>query len=211
MTPAQLKAFAHAAPGAELNLSLGEIDALRAAGGDAPAVQYAVRALLPARYRAYRAKGLAGIQLAEGTAEPGHPSVGATLADRLDNRRARIRSHTGLAGESRMVRDASSFAFPATFALKKVTSTRTTTSRGVARYQGTSPRCLTPASSCTLAERTGEERRESIGAAIDVDLSPVRGPPVPRSIPPSPCRRPCTEPRDGGVRVRPGSSIAARS
>jgi len=61
LTPAQLKAFSRAAPGTELNLSLGEIDALRAAGGDPQAVQDAVRALLLARHRAYRAKGLAGI------------------------------------------------------------------------------------------------------------------------------------------------------
>ncbi len=61
LTPAQLKAFSHAAPGTDLNLSLGEIDGLRAAGGDPQAVQDAVRALLLARHRAYRAKGLAGI------------------------------------------------------------------------------------------------------------------------------------------------------
>jgi Wax ester synthase/diacylglycerol acyltransferase catalytic domain len=61
LTPAQLKAFAHAAPGEEANLSVDEIAALRAAGGDAHAIEDAVRALLLARYRAYRAKGLAGI------------------------------------------------------------------------------------------------------------------------------------------------------
>ena len=61
LTPAQLKAFAQAAPGEELNLSLDEIAALRAAGGDARAIEDAVHALLLARYRAYRSKGLAGI------------------------------------------------------------------------------------------------------------------------------------------------------
>lgn len=61
LTPAQLKAFAQAAPGEEINLSLDEIAALHAAGADAHAIENAVRAVLLARYRAYRAKGLAGI------------------------------------------------------------------------------------------------------------------------------------------------------
>jgi hypothetical protein len=61
LTPPQLKAFARAAPGSDLNLSLDEIAALRAAGGDAHAIEGAVHALLLARYRAYRSKGLAGI------------------------------------------------------------------------------------------------------------------------------------------------------
>ena len=49
------------APGDAINLSRDEIGALRAAGGDAHAIQDAVYALLLARHRAYRAKGLAGI------------------------------------------------------------------------------------------------------------------------------------------------------
>ena len=61
MTPAQLTAFAHAAPGEALNLSLDEIATLHAAGGDGRTIEDAVRALLLARYRAYRSKGLAGI------------------------------------------------------------------------------------------------------------------------------------------------------
>jgi hypothetical protein len=60
-TPAQLTAFAHAAPGGALNLSLDEIARLHAAGGDARRIEDAVHALLLARYRAYRSKGLAGI------------------------------------------------------------------------------------------------------------------------------------------------------
>lgn len=61
LTPAQLGAFAHAAPGTAVNLSGAEIETLRAAAGDPPAVYDAVRALLLARFRAYRARGLAGI------------------------------------------------------------------------------------------------------------------------------------------------------
>ena len=61
LTPAQLTAFAHAAPGEALNLSLDEIAALHAAGGDAQATEAAVHRLLLARHRAYRSKGLAGI------------------------------------------------------------------------------------------------------------------------------------------------------
>jgi len=61
LTPPQLTAFADAAPGDVLNLSLDDIAALRAAGGDARAIEGAVHALLLARYRAYRSKGLAGI------------------------------------------------------------------------------------------------------------------------------------------------------
>ena len=61
LTPAQLKAFAHAAPGEDINLSLDEIAGLHAAGGDAHAIEDAVHALLLARHRAYRSKGLAGI------------------------------------------------------------------------------------------------------------------------------------------------------
>jgi hypothetical protein len=61
LTPRQRQAFARAAPGAELNLSREEITALRAAGRDPQAVERAVHALLLGRYRAYRARGLAGI------------------------------------------------------------------------------------------------------------------------------------------------------
>ena len=61
LTPAQQKAFASPAPGEDLNVSRDEIAVLRAAGGDARAVEAAVHALLLARHRAYRAKGLAGI------------------------------------------------------------------------------------------------------------------------------------------------------
>ena len=61
LTAAQRKAFALAAPGDAINVSREEIAALRAAGGDAHAVEDAVHALLLARHRAYRAQGLAGI------------------------------------------------------------------------------------------------------------------------------------------------------
>ena len=61
LTPTQLKAYANAQPGEDLNLSSEEIAALHAAGKDADAVQNKVHELLLARYRAYRAKGLAGI------------------------------------------------------------------------------------------------------------------------------------------------------
>lgn len=61
LTRPQLAAFAHAAPGNDLNLSLDEIAALRTAGSDAHAIEHEVHALLLARYRAYRSKGLAGI------------------------------------------------------------------------------------------------------------------------------------------------------
>lgn len=61
LTPAQQKAYANAKPGDALNLSSEELAALNAAGKDAAAIQDTVHALLLARYRAYRAKGLAGI------------------------------------------------------------------------------------------------------------------------------------------------------
>jgi hypothetical protein len=61
LTPAQLKAFSNAKPGDDLNLSSQEMAALNAAGTDPNALQEAVRAMLLARYRAYHAKGLAGI------------------------------------------------------------------------------------------------------------------------------------------------------
>lgn len=61
LTPAQLTAFGHAAPGTDVNLSRDEIAALRAAGADAHAIETTVHALLLARHRAYRSKGLAGI------------------------------------------------------------------------------------------------------------------------------------------------------
>ncbi len=61
LTSPQRRAFAAAAPGDSINLSLDEIAALRAAAGDLHAVDEAVRALLLVRHRAYRAKGLAGI------------------------------------------------------------------------------------------------------------------------------------------------------
>jgi hypothetical protein len=61
LTSAQRKAFGSAAPGDALNLSLDEIAALRAVGGDAHALEAVVRALLLARHRAYRARGLRGI------------------------------------------------------------------------------------------------------------------------------------------------------
>jgi hypothetical protein len=61
LTRPQLAAFARAAPGNDLNLSLDEIAALRAAGSDAHAIEHEVQALLLARYRAYRSKGLSGI------------------------------------------------------------------------------------------------------------------------------------------------------
>ena len=61
LTPAQRKAFAHAAPGEDVNLSRDEIAALHAARGDAQAIDDAVRAILLSRYRAYRSRGLVGI------------------------------------------------------------------------------------------------------------------------------------------------------
>ena len=61
LTPAQQKGLAHAAPGEDVNLSLDELAALHAAGGDEQAIEDAFRAILLSRYRAYRAKGLAGI------------------------------------------------------------------------------------------------------------------------------------------------------
>jgi hypothetical protein len=61
LTPAQRKALSHAAPGEDVNLSRDEIAALQAAGGEAQAIEHAFRAILLSRYRAYRARGLAGI------------------------------------------------------------------------------------------------------------------------------------------------------
>jgi hypothetical protein len=61
LTPAQLQAYSNAKAGEDLNLSSEEIAALNGAGKDAAAIQAKVRELLLARYRAYRAKGLAGM------------------------------------------------------------------------------------------------------------------------------------------------------
>lgn len=61
LPPAQVKAYSSAQPGTDLNLSVEEIAALNAAGTDAAAVQDKMRALLLARYDAYRTRGLAGI------------------------------------------------------------------------------------------------------------------------------------------------------
>jgi hypothetical protein len=61
LTPPQTKAYAGAAPGDRVNVSADEISALHAAGHDANAITEQVHALLLRRYRAYRAKGLAGI------------------------------------------------------------------------------------------------------------------------------------------------------
>jgi hypothetical protein len=61
LTPAQQKAFAHAAPGEDVNLSQDEIAALHAARGNAQAIEDAFRAILLSRHRAYRSRGLAGI------------------------------------------------------------------------------------------------------------------------------------------------------
>lgn len=61
LSPTLIAAFRNAEPGEDLNLSNEEIAAVHAAGDDPTAIQQAVRALLLARYRAYRAKGLAGI------------------------------------------------------------------------------------------------------------------------------------------------------
>jgi hypothetical protein len=61
--PAELERLARAAPGDELNLSAGEIEALRAAAPKGQeAVGDAYRALLAARVEAYRRSGLAGIE-----------------------------------------------------------------------------------------------------------------------------------------------------
>jgi len=61
LTPAQVKAYAAAAPGDALNLSRQEIASLQSVGKDTAALRRAVQGLLLARYRAYRAKGLGGI------------------------------------------------------------------------------------------------------------------------------------------------------
>ena len=61
LTPAQLKAYADAGPGENLNVSSDEISALSAGGKGAAEVEARVHALLLARYRAYRSNGLAGI------------------------------------------------------------------------------------------------------------------------------------------------------
>lgn len=61
LTASQMQAFSAAAPGSALNLSQEEIAALRAAGKDPAAVADAVKALLVARYRAYRARGVTGV------------------------------------------------------------------------------------------------------------------------------------------------------
>lgn len=61
LTAAQQTAYADAKPGDALNLSSEEVAALNAAGKDAAAIQGKVHELLLARYRAYRAKGRAGI------------------------------------------------------------------------------------------------------------------------------------------------------
>ena len=61
LTAKQQSAYAAAVPGDNLNLATDEIAALRAAGKDPARLQDTVRALLLARYRAYRVKGLAGI------------------------------------------------------------------------------------------------------------------------------------------------------
>jgi hypothetical protein len=61
LTPAQLKAYAAVAPGDTLNLSSAEIESLQSVGGDAAALERRVLELLLARYRSYRAQGLAGI------------------------------------------------------------------------------------------------------------------------------------------------------
>lgn len=61
LTPAQVKAYRAPGVGEALNLSTQEIASLQAAGPDTSALERTIRGLLLARYRAYRAKGLAGI------------------------------------------------------------------------------------------------------------------------------------------------------
>ncbi len=61
LTHQQLQAYPSAAPGPTLNLSQDEIARLAKAGTEALVVEAAVRDLLRARHRAYRAKGIAGI------------------------------------------------------------------------------------------------------------------------------------------------------
>ncbi len=61
LTPAQMKAYAGAKAGSDLNLSAGEIAALSAVSKDAAKLQETVRAQLQARFDAYRTKGLAGL------------------------------------------------------------------------------------------------------------------------------------------------------
>jgi len=61
LTQEQLKAYAEAKPGSDLNLSADEISALKGAGTDGKEIESKVHQLLLARYKAYRAKGLQGI------------------------------------------------------------------------------------------------------------------------------------------------------
>lgn len=62
ITAEEAKVLSSAKPGDALNLSAADIAALKAApGGTTDAVQQALRQVLLARYRAYRAAGLAGI------------------------------------------------------------------------------------------------------------------------------------------------------
>jgi len=62
LTGDEAKALSSAKAGDALNLSASEIAAFKAlAGGPAPAVQEQLRRMLLARYKAYRASGLAGI------------------------------------------------------------------------------------------------------------------------------------------------------
>jgi hypothetical protein len=61
LTDAQVAAYAAAAAGTALNLSSAEITALAACAGEVECIRARVAEQLLARYRAYRARGLAGI------------------------------------------------------------------------------------------------------------------------------------------------------
>jgi hypothetical protein len=87
LTPAQLEAYAAAAPGTALNLSPGEIGELQAAGKDPQAIASTVRTLLTLRYRAYRAHGLAGMASyarTKGSRNPGSELVAFSQAARTN-------------------------------------------------------------------------------------------------------------------------------
>lgn len=81
LTPAQQKAYAEAQPGDALNLSSEEVAALHAAGKDAAAIENEVRELLLARYRAYRARGVAGIAPYARKGAKGDPAADLAAVD----------------------------------------------------------------------------------------------------------------------------------
>lgn len=81
LTPAQQKAYADATPGDALNLSSEEVAALSSTPKDAAAIQTEVHELLLARYRAYRAKGLAGLASYAREGEKADPAADLAAVD----------------------------------------------------------------------------------------------------------------------------------